>query len=106
MRPVAEWFAGAGLAAAPGNLFFFGDFHEHRPHTGGPMGAITEWLAFREAAVAPDITPRFDAHYKGMIVFVHWVKVLGLLTDTTLMGLPKLSIWPMNKQLTILLSYI
>jgi len=71
MRPVAERLVGAGFATAPGNFFFFGDFHEQRPHTGGPMRAIAKWLAFRLAAAAPYITPGFDVHDKRMVVFAH-----------------------------------
>jgi len=73
MRPVAEWFAGAGLAAAPRNLFFFGNFHEHRTHTGGAVGTIAKRLLLGLAAAAPDITARFDVHYKGTAIFVHWI---------------------------------
>ncbi len=92
MRPVAEWFVGAGLATAPCNLFFFGDFHQHRPHTGGLMGAVAKRLFLRPAAAAPGITPRLDIHYKGMVVFVHYLKLLGVLDDIRLMDSPKLRI--------------
>ena len=71
MRPVAEWFRGAGLAAAPGNLFFFCDLHEHRPHAGGAVGAVAKRLLLGQAAATPDITPGFDVYYKGMVIFAH-----------------------------------
>ena len=89
MRPVAEWFAGAGLATAPCNLFFFGDFYKHRPHTRGPVGTIAKWLLLGPAAAAPDISARFDVHDKRMIIFVHWFIVLGRLDEMILMGWPK-----------------
>ena len=90
MRPIAEWFIGAGFTAAPCNLFFFGNFHETWPHTGGAMGAIAKWLFLGSATATPGITPRFDVHYKGMIVFVHRLKVLTAVVDITLIGSPKL----------------
>lgn len=71
MRPVAEWLLRAGLAAAPRDLFFFGDLNEQGPHTRRPVGTIAERLLLGKAAGAPDITARFDIHDKWMIVSVH-----------------------------------
>ena len=71
MGPVAEWLAGAGLAAAPGDLLFFSNFHKHRPHSGRPVGTIAERLLLGQAAAAPDITARFDIHDKRVVMIVH-----------------------------------
>ncbi len=88
MRPVAEWFAGACLAAAPGHLLFFGNFHKHRPHACGAVGSVAKRLFFGLAAAAPDITARFDLHDKRMVVFAHQFKCTGLdVTDTESVGL-------------------
>ena len=104
MRPVAEWLSGTDLAAAPGNLPFFGNFHKQRPHARRPVGTVTKRLLLGKAAAAPDITARFDIHDKRMVVFAHQFKVLAGLDETTLIAWPKVSICPTNKQLAIALS--
>jgi hypothetical protein len=93
MRPVAEWFICAGLAPAPGNILFFGDFYNHWPHTGSLVGTIAKRLLLGLTAAAPGVKAGFGVHDKRMVVIAHRYKGSVLvLDDTTRMGLPKLSI--------------
>jgi hypothetical protein len=81
MRPVAEWLAGRGLAAAPRNLFTFGNFHKHRPHARGPVGTVAERLLLGQAATAPYITAGLYIHDKWMIsAIIHFCILTNLRT--------------------------
>ena len=65
---VAERRSGGRLAAAPGDLFLFGDLHDLRGHTRGTVRSVAERLFFGHAAGAPGIGTRLDVHDIGMIM--------------------------------------